>query len=421
MQLVIDIAGVVREVDVNVQVPDATVGDLLEALGCRAGDGVEGIVVDGRFLQAYLALAETGLHDGAVVRIGAGGERAPTGSVSGPVLTVVGGVDAGQRIGLCLGRTVIGRDDSCDMTLASPAVSSRHCVLDVEHPGAVIVEDLESKNGVWVGGERVRERRPVAPGEIVLVGAVQLTVLERECRDRPVLLGARRGAGGNIAFNRPPRPMPAADSSAVALPKPPRESPVKQPFSWISMLAPLAMAAVMVGFGGAAYALFALLSPVMLVGNWVEGRRRGQQTSRQEATRFATDLETFRSQLEQQRARETARTRGSYRTPPRCCAGRRHRACGCGSGEWPIPTFCACRLGWAPSSGNRRWPTRTGSASPRWPRRWPRSPRWGSPRCRWSCLTVVWWASRGSAARRWHWRGRCCVRWWCITGPLTCR
>lgn len=319
MQLVIDTAGVVREVDVNVQVPDATVGDLLDALGCPAGDGGAGIVVDGRFLQAYLALAETGLHDGAVVRVGvavgAGGERAPTGPVGGPVLAVVGGVDAGRRIGLCPGRTVIGRDAGCEVTLVSPAVSSRHCVVDVEHPGTVVVEDLESKNGVWVGGERVRDRRPVSPGEIILVGAAQLTVLERECRDRPVLLGARRGAGGNIAFNRPPRPMPAADTSAAVLPKPPRESAAKQPFSWISMLAPLAMAAVMVGFGGVMYALFALLSPIMLVGNWVEGRRRGQQTSRQELARFATDLEAFRSQLERQRVRETARTREELPDP----------------------------------------------------------------------------------------------------------
>lgn len=70
VQLVIETAGVARDVDVNVQVPDATVGDLLEALGYPAGDGVAGIVVDGRLLQAYLALTETGLHDGAVVRLG---------------------------------------------------------------------------------------------------------------------------------------------------------------------------------------------------------------------------------------------------------------------------------------------------------------------------------------------------------------
>lgn len=100
MQLVVETAGVFRDVDVNVQVPDATVGDLLDALGCQPGEGVTGLVVENRFLQAYLALAETGLHDGAVVRPGAGSERVPSDHASGPVLVVVGGVDAGRRVGL---------------------------------------------------------------------------------------------------------------------------------------------------------------------------------------------------------------------------------------------------------------------------------------------------------------------------------
>src|SRR5262249_14316136 len=121
--------------------------------------------------------------------------------------------------------------------------------------------------------------------------------------------------GGNVAFNRPPRPMRAEEDAAVALPKPPRESTAKQPFSWISMLAPLAMAAVMVGIGGLTFALFALLSPVMLLGNWIEGRRRGQQTSRQETTRFAPELEAFRSQLDQHRAQAAIRTREELPDP----------------------------------------------------------------------------------------------------------
>lgn len=313
MQLVIDTAGVVRDVDVNVQVPDATVGDLLEALGYRVSDGAAGIVVDGRFLQAYLALTEAGLHDGAVVRLEAGRERSAT--VRGPVLAVVGGVDAGRRLVLPPGRTVIGRDTACDMTLAGSAVSAQHCVLDVASPGHVTVADLESKNGTWIGGERVRDPRPVPLGEILLVGAVRLMLLD-ERLDRPALLGAQRSAGGNIAFNRPPRPMPVADTAAVALPKPPRETPARQPFSWISMLAPLAMAGVLVAIGGSLmFGLFALLSPVMLVGNWVEGRRHGRRTSRQETTRFAADVETFRSQLHQQRDRASAVTRDELPDP----------------------------------------------------------------------------------------------------------
>lgn len=72
-------AGVSRDVDVNIQVPDATVSDLLEALGQRTRSGDSGVAVDGRHLQGYLAMVEAGLHDGAVVHTnGTAGASAST-------------------------------------------------------------------------------------------------------------------------------------------------------------------------------------------------------------------------------------------------------------------------------------------------------------------------------------------------------
>ncbi len=301
VQLVIDSAGVVQDVDVDVQVPDATVGDLLEALGHRAdGDGA-GVVVAGRFLRAYLALSEAELHDGAVVEIGAGRGAAPSAPVKGPVLAVVGGVDAGQRTELRAKRILIGRDRACDVTLSSATVSARHAVLEVDESGAVVVEDLGSSNGISIGGIRVRGRCPFPVGEIMSMGAVQLTLLRPG--GPPALLPALRTAGGNIAFNRPPRPIPAADTRPVPLPAPPREESARQPFSWIALLVPLVFAAVLVIVtGNALFALFALLSPLMLIGNFYESRHRGRRTSRQEQARFAADLETFGSQLRLKRA-----------------------------------------------------------------------------------------------------------------------
>ncbi len=143
-----------------------------------------GIVVDGRFLQAYLALAESGLHDGAVVRPGAGCPPALVDPVRGPVLAVVGGVDAGRRFGLRPGRTLIGRGDVCDVTLASSTVSVQHCAVDVDPLGEVVVADLGSRNGTRIGSEIVRDRRKVAPGEIMLLGAVQLMLCDPERNDR---------------------------------------------------------------------------------------------------------------------------------------------------------------------------------------------------------------------------------------------
>lgn len=119
MQLVLEAAGQVRDIDVNVQVPDATIADLLDALGHRATAGARGIVVNGKFLRDSLRLAQAGLHDGTVVRLTAGSSSRPSGTVSdGPALAVVAGVDAGHRSSVRPGRTtVIGRDASCQIVL----------------------------------------------------------------------------------------------------------------------------------------------------------------------------------------------------------------------------------------------------------------------------------------------------------------
>ena len=202
VQLVIETAGVLREVDVNIQVPDATVGDLIDALGYRAGDGAAGVVADGRSLQAYLALSEAGLHDGSLVRLGARHAEPVAGPVRGLVLSVVGGVDAGRRVGLRPGRTVIGREHTCEVTLSSSTVSSRHCVVELDHLGEVTVEDLGSKNGTWVGSDRVAAPCALSAGEILQVGAVQLMVSDAGRDDRPVLLRARGPVGTLLLTGR---------------------------------------------------------------------------------------------------------------------------------------------------------------------------------------------------------------------------
>jgi S-DNA-T family DNA segregation ATPase FtsK/SpoIIIE len=313
VQLVVESAGQVRDVNINVQVPDATIADLLDALGHRGATGARGIVVNGQLLQGNLTLAEARLHDGATVRLMAGPTSRPSATVySGPVLALVAGLDAGHRFSVQPGQTtVIGRDTRCQITLNSPSVSARHCAVDIDHSGKVIVQDLQSRNGTWIDDELVREPRILAPGEILRLGAVHLTLLDREPDDRSAgyELARQHGTGGSIAFNRPPRSALAPEPPPLQLPTPPREAPAKQPFSWISMLIPVALGAVMALVFDPTYALFMLLSPVMMIGNWVEGRRHGKKVSRAESARFNHELDAFRNELTQRQATVTARTR----------------------------------------------------------------------------------------------------------------
>ncbi len=62
----------------------------------------------------------------------------------------------------------VGRDEDCALSLSGSDVSRRHAVIRAEGPHAVI-RDLESRNGTWVNGARVRSI-VLAEHDVVRVG-----------------------------------------------------------------------------------------------------------------------------------------------------------------------------------------------------------------------------------------------------------
>lgn len=85
-----------------------------------------------------------------------------------------------QEVSLDAGERVLGRYRECDIILPSENVSRRHARLLVEG-GRLFVEDLNSANGVFVNGDRIRERTALADGAVIRLGDFTLRV---------------RGAGG---------------------------------------------------------------------------------------------------------------------------------------------------------------------------------------------------------------------------------
>jgi DNA-binding winged helix-turn-helix (wHTH) protein len=82
-----------------------------------------------------------------------------------------------RAIPLPAGTHVIGRDPESAVFIDSTVVSRRHAILVVDDRGATI-EDLGSRNGTMVNGERLESRRSLSHGDRIGVGAASLVLYD---------------------------------------------------------------------------------------------------------------------------------------------------------------------------------------------------------------------------------------------------
>ena len=93
----------------------------------------------------------------------AGASRARAGSV----------VYRGQEVPLFHGANVLGRDANADVCVDDTTVSRRHATITIDAHD-VFIEDLDSKNGTFVDGEKVNGTMPLRDGQTVLLGDASL-------------------------------------------------------------------------------------------------------------------------------------------------------------------------------------------------------------------------------------------------------
>jgi pSer/pThr/pTyr-binding forkhead associated (FHA) protein len=88
-----------------------------------------------------------------------------------------------QELPLAVGRVIVGRTSDNDLQIDSRFVSRHHCQIITGADGSVI-EDLNSTNGIFVQGKRVR-RYNLNDGDIVVIGKHELMYVdERLARAR---------------------------------------------------------------------------------------------------------------------------------------------------------------------------------------------------------------------------------------------
>ena len=70
----------------------------------------------------------------------------------------------------------VGRTARADFILEAPLVSRLHCRLTAAASDQLVVEDLESTNGILVNGKPV-ERSVLKTGDVLTVGRVEFRIL----------------------------------------------------------------------------------------------------------------------------------------------------------------------------------------------------------------------------------------------------
>jgi DNA-binding winged helix-turn-helix (wHTH) protein len=84
-------------------------------------------------------------------------------------------VFTGGRVPLARGEHLVGRSGRSVVPIDDMTISRQHARILVDEQ--VTLVDLGSRNGTYVGGERVREPRVLHHGDRLTIGTVELTVL----------------------------------------------------------------------------------------------------------------------------------------------------------------------------------------------------------------------------------------------------
>lgn len=83
----------------------------------------------------------------------------------------------GEHFAEVLTPATVGRGTDADVVVDDPDVSRHHARLEAEN-GVVYVSDLDSANGTYLNGRRLRQAIEVRPGDRIDVGTARLVVKE---------------------------------------------------------------------------------------------------------------------------------------------------------------------------------------------------------------------------------------------------
>jgi DNA segregation ATPase FtsK/SpoIIIE, S-DNA-T family len=294
--------------------------------GVGAGPGIgstgtSALWVNGRQADPRAPARQT-LRDGAVVAVDPASAPAtaavtaaePAGAVE---IRVTGGAGAGIVHRLGLGSFTLGAAPQCDLLIGGRGVPGYAAQLTVAPEDGDVAVTLTPPPGPPAGaplvlnGEQVQQARPWPPGEPLKIGPNVLAVHRPEPPDAHL---SPDGDGG-LAYNRPPRLAPPRPPRMIEIPAEPRRAERVRLQLFAAMI-PLALGIVLAKLLHQwMYALFMLMSPVMILGQWASDRRHGRVSYQRALKQYRERWAVLTTRIAEERAAEEAELRAAAPDP----------------------------------------------------------------------------------------------------------
>lgn len=87
-----------------------------------------------------------------------------------------------ERIPLRQGETTLGRSHYCTVVLDSAIASRQHAAIEIRN-GEVLLNDLDSRNGTFLNGERIRAVESLRAGDVITIGKIEIQLVSGSLTD----------------------------------------------------------------------------------------------------------------------------------------------------------------------------------------------------------------------------------------------
>lgn len=270
-----------------------TVAELRVALEGYLGLSIPQLYKDGTGepLAEHSLVAEAGLVSGNVLSDRSQHTAATT---TGTHLVVTQGHSVGHSTELTNQPVTVGRDTSNDLVVTDPQISRQQFSVSIDTDETITLTPSQSAtNPVRINGVETHGVRSISGSDTVAAGGTTFAIRRRIARPAPAT--DRFGA---TPFNRTPYFRPGEtdpDFTPIELPA----AKKAQRFRYLAAISPLfAGIGMAIFFDSRRFLLFAALSPIIAIGNYIDQRYLSGKEHREALERFDSDLERRESEIE---------------------------------------------------------------------------------------------------------------------------